>query len=231
MNILNSATIIDMTHLITTSSPTWQGSASFSFTIIKDYHAGLRTQQFTISSNMGTHIDAPAHTNTNGITVDQIPLEKLVVPACVLDVSKKANANYRISIADVQAFEKEHGMIPAGCLFIAYTGWSVRWENYAQYSNLDTQGSMHFPGYSLQAAQLLIERRVVGIGIDTFSPDSGDEKFPLHQLLLAKGIYIIENIAQADKLPPTGALVIALPIKLHDAVEAPARVIGIIPKK
>ncbi len=229
--MLNSFKIVDLTHLITNSVPTWQGTASFSFTIIKDYHQGFRTQQFSISSNTGTHIDAPGHVDNAAKTVNTIPLTKLVVPAYVLDVSSKITDDYRVSVADINAFEKKHGKIPAGCLFIAYTGWAKHWEEHQQYANRDEAGKMHFPGISIEAAQLLVNRKVAGIAIDTFSPDGGDETVPVHKMILTANMYIIENIVNADLLPPTGAFVIALPIKILDAVEAPARVIGLIPEK
>lgn len=231
--MLNAFKIIDLTHLITNSVPTWQGTASFSFTIIKDYHQGFRTQQFSISSNIGTHIDAPGHVDEKAGMIDTIPLTQLVVPACVIDVSAKIanNPDYRISVHDIDAFEKKYGKIPAHCLCIGYTGWSSRWEEHQQYSNRDENNTMHFPGFSIEAAQLLISRNIAGIAIDTFSPDGGDEKVPIHKMILKANIYIIENIANGHLLPPTGAFVIALPLKILDAVEAPARVIGLIPQE
>lgn len=227
--MLDSFKIVDLTHLITTSVPTWQGTASFSFTIIKDYHQGFRTQQFSISSNTGTHIDAPGHIDKSLKMVDSIPLTKLVVPAYVIDVSTKITDDYRISVKDIEAFEKKHGAIPADCLVIGYTGWSKRWEEHQQYTNRDDVGKMHFPGFSIEAAQLLINRKIAGIAIDTFSPDGGDETVPIHKMILKANLYIIENIMNVDLLPPTGAFVIALPIKILDAVEVPARVIGLLP--
>ncbi len=229
--MLNSFKFVDLTHLITNSVPTWQGTASFSFTIIKDYHQGFRTQQFSISSNTGTHIDAPGHVDNTAKTIDSIPLEKLMVPAYVLDVSKRINDDYRISVEDINAFEQEHGNIPEGSLFIANTGWAQNWEEHQRYSNRDKSGKMHFPGISIQAAQLLLTRKIVGIAIDTFSPDGGDETVPVHKMMLHANVYIIENITNVHLLPPVGAFVITLPIKILDAVEAPARVIGLIPQK
>jgi kynurenine formamidase len=163
--------------------------------------------------------------------VDSIPLEKLVVPACVLDVNHNITPDYRISVDDINKFENQHGKIPTGCLFIAHTGWCKFWQEHQKYRNIDSKGKMHFPGFSHEAIQILIDRQVVGIAIDTFSPDSGDEDFPIHKMLLHKNIYIIENITNADKLPPTGSFVAALPMKILDAVEAPARVIAFVPRR
>src|SRR5262249_12141126 len=134
--MFNSFKIIDLTHLITNSVPTWQGTASFSFTIIKDYHQGFRTQQFSISSNTGTHVDAPGHVNAKSGMVDNIALTKLVAPAYVIDVTAQVtkNPDYRISMQDIEAFEKKYGKIPANCVVVGHTGWSKRWDEHQQYS-------------------------------------------------------------------------------------------------
>lgn len=222
---------IDLTHTITTSIPAWQGTDSFSTNIIQDYHQGYRTQQFNIGSNTGTHIDAPAHFDLNAPMIDDITLDKLIVAVCVIDVSKKASNDYRVSVDDINSFEQQHGTIPSGSLVILNTGWHRHWIEPKKYRNLDSRNVMHFPGISLEAARVLLERNIVGIAIDTLSPDGSDTTFPVHKLLLGASKYIIENIAHADKLPPTGAYVIALPLKIHDAVEAPSRIIGIIPRE
>ncbi len=228
--MLEQFTFVDLTHTITTSIPAWQGTDSFSTNIIRDYHQGHRTQQFNIGSNSGTHLDAPAHFVQHAAMIDTIPLSKLIVPACVIDVSQKATDDYRISVDDIQEFEQQHGAIPPGCLIIGNTGWARHWIEPKKYRNLDPHNVMHFPGFSIEAAQLLLERDIVGIAIDTLSPDGADTSFPVHKLILKSDKYIIENIANADKLPPTGAWVVALPLKIHGAVEAPMRIIGLVPK-
>ena len=229
--MLDRFELVDLTHTITTSIPSWQGTASFSFTIIKDYHQGNRTQQFNIASNTGTHIDSPGHFHKDAKTVDSIPLSKLIVPAFVLNVSNKINDHYRVSEVDLEEFEKKYGNIPAQSLVIIHTGWCTRWNEHQKYRNLDENGIMHFPGLSEGIAHAFVERNIAGIAIDTFSPDGSDYNFPVHKILLSKGIYIIENITNGDKLPPTGAFAAALPIKIYDAVEAPIRIVGFIPKK
>ncbi len=226
--MLNGYKLVDLTHTITTSIPSWQGTASFSFTIIKDYHQGNRTQQFNISSNTGTHIDAPGHFEKEADMVDAIPLDNLIVPAYVFNVQANVKSDdYLVSMDDIKTFETAHGQIPAGCLAIIHTGWCKHWQEPQRYRNLKN-GTMHFPGISVDVARYLVERNVVGIAIDTFSPDGGNTEFPAHKILLNAGVYIIENIVNADKLPPTGAFVAALPMKIYDAVEAPIRCIGFI---
>ncbi len=223
-------TFVDLTHTITTSIPAWQGTDSFSTNIIRDYHQGHRTQQFNIGSNTGTHLDAPAHFDKNATMIDAIPLDQLIAPACVIDVSSKVTDDYRISADDIKEFEQKHGPIPKGALVIGNTGWYKHWIEPKKYRNLDPHNVMHFPGFSLEAAELLLQRGIVGIAIDTLSPDGSDTTFPVHKLLLRADKYIIENIDNPNQLPPTGAYVIALPLKIHDAVEAPMRIIGVVPK-
>lgn len=229
--LLKEVKLVDLTHTITTSMPAWQGTASFSVNIIKDYHQGYRTQHFSISSNAGTHMDAPSHFKESGEMIDDIPLNHLVVPANVINVSAKADEKYRVSVEDITEFEEQHGLIPENSLVIVNTGWYKRWEEPQKYRNLDTSNVMQFPGLKVDAIQMLIDRGIVGLAIDTLSPDGNDTQFPGHKLLLQANKYIIENIANLDAMPPTGASVVALPMKIHDAVEAPMRIIGLIPRK
>jgi kynurenine formamidase len=225
------AKLVDLTHTITTSIPAWQGTASFSVNIIKDYHQGHRTQHFSISSNAGTHMDAPSHFQEYGETIDDISLAQLVVSAIVLNVSEKSDETYRISVDDITEFEEHHGIIPENSLAIANTGWYKRWKEPQKYRNLDAQNIMQFPGFTVEAIQMLIDRNIAGLAIDTLSPDGNDAAFPGHKLLLNANKYIIENITNLDALPPIGTTVIALPLKIQDAVEAPMRIIGIVPPK
>lgn len=227
--MLDNFTLIDLTHTITTSIPSWQGTSSFSFTIIKDYHQGVRTQQFQLSSNSGTHMDAPGHLKKSAQMIDQIPLSHLFVPVYVIDVSAHTSEDYIVPLQVVTDYEKQHGQIPPNCLVVIHTGWCNRWNEPRSYINLDTQGKMHFPGISQEVGQYLVDRKIIGFAIDTFSPDGADEHFPVHKIFLEHNIYIIENITNTDKLPPTGAFVAALPLKIYDAVEAPMRIIGLVP--
>lgn len=173
-------------------------------------------------------MDAPSHQFPEGISIADIPVEQLLSPACVIDVSKKATADYVVSKEDIEEYENAYGIIPKGALAIAYTGWSKYFNDSKRYRNVDATGQMHFPAISAAAAQLLLNRGISGIAIDTLSPDCLDSTFPVHHLILGAGKYIIENIADCSQIPPQGAHVIALPLRAVGATECPIRVVALI---
>ncbi len=221
--------ILDLTHPLSKHSPTWNGSCGFCLEIKKDYDRIFRVQQIKMHAGLGTHMDAPSHCIPGGASIADIPVHKLVSPACLIDVSHKASQDYAISKEDIFDYEKNYGTIRKGSLVIGYTGWDLFWTNPIKYRNVDAQGKMHFPSFSEEAAQILLQRDVGGIAIDTLSPDCSEDSFPVHTLFLGSGKYIIENIAECSKLPPKGAYVITLPLKAEEATEAPTRIIALIP--
>ncbi len=233
MNDFKIKKIIDLSHLLDATNPTWDGSCGFDLPTTLDHHECASETKYKLhalhlkKSGTGTHIDAPLHCFPSQASVAELSLENLIVKACVIDVSSKASANYLITADDIIAFEKSYGPIERNSLVIAYTGWSKYWPDSKKYRNEDTQGVMHFPSFSAQAVQLLIDRNVAGIAIDTLSPDCPGSGDPVHRLILSNNKYIIENIANCDQLPPTGAYVIALPLKIS-ATEAPVRIVGLI---
>ncbi|BDC34611.1 cyclase [Candidatus Dependentiae bacterium Noda2021] len=227
------ATIIDLTHPLSTDHPTWDGDCGFELHTLVEHEDGHGPTQFTLQGvtfakiGIGTHIDAPAHCFAHGVTVDQLPIEQLVTNAYVIDISSKAHAHYALSTHDIVEFEKHHCTIAHNSLVIVHTGWSKFWHNKDAYRNVNQQGVMQFPTISSAAAELLLARGIAGIAIDTLSPDASESDFPVHRLLLGNGKYIIENLANAQKLTPVGALVCALPIKIQ-TTESPVRVVGIM---
>ena len=223
--------VIDLTHPITSTSPTWEGVCGFQHDIGLDYGActtpvKFRVQNITMHAGVGTHIDAPAHCISGAKTVDELRLDDLIAPCVVIDISKQAHAKYQCLSSDIHSFEKKYGKIPKGTLVIIRTGWAQFWNQPEQYRN-----ELQFPSISLAAANLLLERHIVGLGIDTLSPDTENSGFPVHQAILGAGKYIIENVANADKLPPIGSFTLALPILTTDGTEAPIRFIALLNKE
>lgn len=219
---------IDLTHTITEMIPTWDGDCGFHLPIAVDYKDCtepdlFRIQKIECKAGIGTHMDAPAHCIVDGRTIEALPLQELVTDCIVVDVSAKANEHYMITSSDVEAFEKAHGEIPAGSLVIFYTGWSKHWETPEKYNNNHV-----FPSVDVSTAELLLTRGIVGIGIDTLSCDTGAHGFPVHRAILGANKYLIENVANAHLLPPTGAKVAVLPVKIKDATEAPIRLIALL---
>lgn len=224
--LFNSYKFIDLTHLITPNIPNWDNTPGFSTENMHDYAQGFRTQKIHMHAGIGTHIDAPSHFAPGGWDVDDIPIQKLIVPACMINVSEKADANYLISSSDIEEYEKQHGRIPENCFVIGYTGWSRFWPDIERYRNADSKGQIHFPSFSEDSAKLLLEREIAGLGIDTLSPDC-DLAFPVHKLLLGNGKYIVENMANCHLMPPQGAYVILLPLNM-DTTESPIRAVGVV---
>lgn len=191
--------------------------------------------EFTSAEHGGTHLDSPIHFAEGKATVDQIPVSRLVGPALVIDISTQAVAerDYRATPQDVLNWEQTNGSIPARSIVVFRTGWGQYWPDRKQYMGDDTPGAttnLHFPGISREAAELLVQRGVAGVGIDTASLDYGPSTdFIVHRVLNGAGIYGLENIANAERLPQKGATLIALPMKIAEGSGAPARIIALLP--
>ncbi len=229
--LLEHFSLLELTQPLSPNAPTWNGSCGFCLEIKKDYDQEFRVQQIKCHAGVGTHMDAPSHRFKGAASINNISLEKLIVQACVIDVTKIATAEYEISVQDVLQYEAKYGVITPNSLVIGYTGWSHLWSDPDAYRNVDEKGQMHFPAFSAAAAELLLKRKIAGIAIDTLSPDCLDHSFPVHKLILGAGLYIIENVADCSKLPPKGAYVIALPMNALSATEAPIRMLGLVPSK
>ena len=142
------------------------------------------------------------------------------------------DADYRLTSARVEEWEAAHGRIPARAIVLLRTGWASRWPDQERYRNMDAHSVMHFPGFSVDAAKLLIARGAVGLGIDTLSVDYGPSKnFEVHRVDLPAGLYNLENLANLDQLPASGAYLIVAPIKIEGGSGGPVRVFAILPEQ
>jgi kynurenine formamidase len=185
----------------------------------------------------GTHLDAPIHFAEGGAAADAIPLDRLVAPAVVIDIvaSAAADADYLLTPGDVEAFEREHGTIPAGTIVLLRTGWSARWPDRRAYLGDDTPNdasNLHFPSFGEAAARLLVEERdVAALGTDVASIDGGGSAdFAVHRIAGEAGVPGFENLTNLDRLPPTGAHVFALPMKIGGGSGGPLRAIALVPR-
>jgi len=191
--------------------------------------------EFTSAEHGGTHLDSPIHFSQGKRTVDQIPVSDLVAPAAVIDVTAATSQDrdYRASPGDITAWEQAHGAIAPRTIVVIRTGWGKHWPDRKQYLGSDVPGDvthLHFPGISREAAELLVQRRVNGVGIDTASLDYGPSTdFIVHRVLNGANIYGVENIANAERLPPAGATLVALPMKIAEGSGGPVRVIAVLP--
>ena len=185
---------------------------------------------FAVREHAGTHVDAPIHFSAGGATVDDVPLDNLIGPAVVIDVVAEANADrdYLASAADLSKYEAEYGPITAEDVILIRTGWSSRWPNTLEYMGDDRPGradELHFPGIAPELAEILAQRQVKAVGIDTASIDHGPSKdFRAHQILMGAGVTGLENLTGLEVLPARGAWVVAMPMKIGSGSGAPARI-------
>ena len=198
--------------------------------------AGWAAEKCRITTHNGTHLDAPIHFARDRQTAEQVPLERLVGPVVVIDVSDKAakERDYRVTPEDVMAFEAKHGKIEAGMRVLVRTGWSRRWPDATAYLGHATDATkLHFPSYGAEAARLLVEERKAALlGIDTASIDYGPAPdFPVHRVAAAANVPGLENITGLDALPPRGAVLMALPMKIAGGSGGPTRVVALVPRE
>ncbi|MDZ7266516.1 MAG: cyclase family protein [candidate division KSB1 bacterium] len=233
--------LIDLTHPFSAETIYWPTAKSFTLEKVAEgmtaagyYYAA---NNFSAAEHGGTHLDSPIHFAEGKHTTDEIPLERLVGPAVVVDVSTAAAADrdYQIQIADFEAWEKQHGRLPAQAIVLLRTGYGKYWPDREKYLGTAETGpqavaGLHFPGLHPQAAAWLVQRGVKAVGIDTPSIDYGQSTlFESHQTLFRENIPAFENVAQLEQLPAVGATVIALPMKIKGGSGGPLRIIAIVP--
>jgi kynurenine formamidase len=226
--------VVDMTYAINGKLPSWPGDdrtfeASVNATVEKN---GYFTRSFWMLEHYATHLDAPNHFPGSSVSLDQIPAAHLFGPAAVIDVRDDVakDPDYRLSTERVQKWEVAHRRIPAGAIVLLRTGWASRWPDQTRYRNMDGNGVMHFPGFSVESVKLFMDRKASGIGIDTLSVDYGASKnFEVHHVGLPTGMFNLENLANLAELPEEGAFLIAAPIKLEGGSGGPCRVFAILP--
>ena len=225
--------VIDLTHTLSPEFPTFFGVPGISierrYTLKKD---GANVNWWHVGEHAGTHLDAPFHYSDAGATVEKLPAEQLVVPLAIVDVSAKAarNADYAMTRQDLADWEVKNGRLTDDCCVAMHSGWARHVANVAKFVGKDAAGTMHFPGVHSDAAYwLLKERRVAGLAVDTLSLDPGNSTtFKTHALWLPAGRWGIENMANLDKVPATGAtLVVGVP-KVSGATGGPARIFALV---
>jgi kynurenine formamidase len=238
---LDDYRLVDLSHTYSEDTLYWPTSPSaFEKTELNfgTTEAGYFYSAYSVCTpeHGGTHLDAPLHFAEDGVATDQIPLENLVGDAVIIDVREKTarERNYRLTPEDVIAFEERHGKIAPGTIVLLRTGWSHYWPDAMGYLGDDTPndaGHLQFPGYGADATRLLAESRKVSIlGIDTASIDYGpSQDFLAHRIAAEQGVTNLENLTNLDELPATGAIVMALPMKIGGGSGGPVRVVALIP--
>lgn len=232
---------VDLTHAFSERTLYWP-TATSGFTLDRQSFGTTpggwfyASNAFCSPEHGGTHLDAPIHFFEGRQTADQVPLDRLVAPAVVIDVRDRtaADADYRLTAQDVEAWERRHGRIERGTIVLLNTGWSTRWPDRRRYFGDDTPGDasrLHFPSYGEEAARLLVrERGAAALGVDVASIDYGQSSdFRVHRVAAEANVPGLENLTNLDQLPPRGALVIALPMKIEGGSGGPLRAIALLP--
>jgi kynurenine formamidase len=191
----------------------------------------------TMSEHTGTHFDAPVHwisgRHLPHNAVDSIPPEHFLAPAVVIDISAAAasNPDHELSVDEIRAWEKKHGRVPPKCWVLLRTDWSKLGP--ADYVNLKEDGA-HTPGPGANAVRFLVEERnILGLGVETIGTDTGqaahsNPPFPAHYILHGNGRYGLQCLTNLDRLPPTGTVILAAPLKIRNGSGSPLRVLALI---
>jgi kynurenine formamidase len=236
-----SGTIVDLSYPFDSSTVYWPTAETFQ--LEKDFEGTTEqgyyysAYRYSAAEHGGTHIDAPVHFAKGRNSVDEIPVEQLIGPGIVVDVTKQCekNPDYLISESDFSNWERRNGKIPAGTIVLLRTGFGKFYPDRKRYLGTDQRGAaavvnLHFPGLRPEAARWLSQnRRIKAVGLDTASIDYGQSTlFESHRALFAKNIPALENVANLDKLPTSGFTVIALPMKIKGGSGGPLRIIAVI---
>ena len=237
---LARASWVDLTYAFDSTTIYWPTAKPFRLEVVSAQRtpAGYyyAANNFAAAEHGGTHLDAPVHFAEGKLSADQIPVTRLAGPAVVIDVSGQAAADrdFRVALADLEAWERDHTPIPEGTVVLIRTGWGSRWPDRARYLGTTKTGAaalpeLHFPGIHPDAARWLVARKVRAVGIDTPSIDYGQSTtFETHQILFAADIPAFENLAHLSAVPATGAFVIALPMKIRGGSGGPLRIVAVV---
>jgi len=240
---LEHSQLLDLTYSFDDHTIYWPTADGFKWT--KDQWGPTPAGYFYASASYGasehggTHLDSPLHFAEGHQSADEIPITRLIAPAVVVDVTGacEKNPDYLVGTDDITKWEASHGRIPEGSIALVKTGWGKYWPDPKRYLGTDEHGAgavakLHFPGISAEAARLFVERKVSGVGIDTASVDYGQSQdFQTHRVLYSHDIYGLENVANLDRLPATGALLIALPMKIKGGTGGPVRIVAVLPDR
>jgi kynurenine formamidase len=232
--------IVDLSYSFGRQTIYWPTAESFSLERVAYGEAPggyfYAANNICMAEHGGTHMDAPLHFAAGGLTADAVPLSSCIGPAAVIDVRSKAaaDADYRLTVGDLEAWESEHGRLPRGAIVVMYSGWGAYWPDKKRYLGTDKQGdvgNLHFPGFSKEAAEFLVaQREIAAIAVDTPSIDHGPSTdFIVHRVINGANKPGFENVANVDRLPAAGATIIALPIKIEGGSGGPARIIAVLP--
>jgi len=240
--------VIDLTHTLSPEFPALQLPPQFGqvwgfrMERISQYDAagpGWYWNNFSCGEHTGTHFDAPVHwvtgKNHSNNTVDTIDARQFIGPACVVDASREvaADPDWLLTVDFLEAWEAQHGRIPAGAWLLLRTDWSQRLADPAAFVNMREDGA-HTPGPTQQAVEWLIrDRDVRGFGVETINTDAGQSyawpvAYPCHTLMHGANKFGLQCLMNLDQLPPQGAMIVAAPLKIQGGSGSPLRVLALV---
>lgn len=226
--------VVDMTHELSEEFPTFGGVPGITYDKQFDFGSdGYNLYVLTVNEHTGTHIDAPLHFSADGQSVAEIPVESLACPLCVVDIRARASEDRDTQVTpdDLQAWIAENGDIPDGACVAMNSGWASKVGTEAfRGADAARGGSLHFPGFHVEAVQLLMEETgAVAIAVDTLSLDHGPSAdFATHYAWLPSGRYGIECLAGLDEMPAAGATLMVGAPKIRGGTGGQARVMGLV---
>ncbi|EGQ22498.1 MULTISPECIES: cyclase family protein [Sporosarcina] len=241
----DSIEVVDMTQVLNEDTPVIQlpepfkNTGGFQFKQLSKYDETgpvCYWNDFVAGEHCGTHFDAPNHwvTGRENASVDKIPVKNLIGEARVINIKEKCieNPDYCLTVEDIEEYEAEFGQIPKHSWVLLYTGWA-EYLNSEKYFNTDRDGLSHTPGFTPEASRFLVERDILGVGVETVGTDAGiahtfDPPFPSHHIMHQANKYGLAQLTNVDKLPPKGAVLIAAPLKIENGSGSPIRAIALV---
>lgn len=224
--------VVDLSQPLDESTILWPGSRSVRAEVVSELERdGSYARVLTTPEHAGTHLDAPAHFAPGGWRAHEIPAERLVVACAVLDVSASCagDPDHAVPASEIEELERRDGRVPAGSAALVRTGWDRFRGEGARYLGGCRRDDLQFPGLAPSAAELLLDRGVVGIGIDTVGIDPGTAAdAPVHHITLPAGLWHLEGLVNLEALPPRGALLFVGALALTEGSGAPARVLAVV---
>ena len=232
--VLAQFKVVSLSHDVSPEMPRWPGDPLTEYQSWSDISKdGYYLRRFSMGEHSGTHLTAPASYFSDGRTVEQYSAGDLVRPAVVLDVGERCilDPDYALPGDDLLAWEARNGLVPPGCIVLLRTGWAERWNDASAYLGEDSGGGLHFPGFGYDAAALLVNKRgVAGLGTDTAGIEPGtDTALSVSRLVLAQPRIVLENLANLERLPATGALLVIGTLRLVGGSGSPAAVTAFVP--
>lgn len=223
--------VVDLTHSLWPEFPTYFGKKQLEIETVYKYEKDkFNLNIWHLNEHTGTHVDTPFHFSADGPNAAMIPADTLVAPLCVINIAERAAADpdTQVTPDDLKAWEEKNGAFPDGACIAMNSGWDQHVKT-EKFRNADKDGVMHFPGFHADTVAALLERKVVGIAVDTLSLDFGKSPdFATHYRWLPAGRWGIEAVANLGQVPEKGAVIVNGLPKIEGATGGPTRVFALV---